>query len=135
MFLEDEPPPNAALIEYIPDMQILDLSNYSKQYPDRLLDILLQLHQVRVLHGGPYPRNMMIRQGQGCQGQKGRALWIDFDKAQTLPKDQPLTARNEKWFRLEVDLMQYFAENLVCLLILYLALTDCHRPKIMKRAS
>lgn len=59
---------------------------------------------------------MIISQGQGCQGQ-GRVVWIDFDKAQTLPEDQPLTARNEKWLRLDIDLMQYFAENLVCLLI------------------
>lgn len=40
MFHEDKLPSNAILIEYIPDMQSIGLSNFSQEYLDRFRQIL-----------------------------------------------------------------------------------------------
>lgn len=107
MFLEDKLPPNAILIEYIANMQSIALSNYSKQYLVELRHILHDIHQARVLHGDPKPRNMMI-----SLRKQDRVLWIDFDSAQTFPEDF-LSPRQETWVKEEVEMMEYFVEALV----------------------
>lgn len=63
MFYEDKLPPNAIIIEYIPNMQPMCLSNFSKDYLDRFRHILDDIHQAGVLHGDAKPRNMMISRG------------------------------------------------------------------------
>ncbi|KAF4207292.1 hypothetical protein CNMCM8927_003566 [Aspergillus lentulus] len=104
MFLDDKLPPNAIIIEYIPNMKQIDLSNFSRQRVETFRDILFQMHQANILHGDPKPRNMMIA--------KNRVLWIDFDSAQTFLEDQALTSIQHKWFKEEVELMEYFVEAL-----------------------
>lgn len=107
MFLEDKLPPNAILIEYIPNMQQIDLSNFSKDRLETLRRILEDTHQARALHGDPMPRNMMVA--------ADRMLWIDFGSAQTFPDDRdiPLPPKQEMWVRNEDE----FIENLAgCLL-------------------
>ncbi|PGG98576.1 hypothetical protein AJ79_08829 [Helicocarpus griseus UAMH5409] len=47
MFHEDKLPPNAILIEYIPNMQQMDLSNFLESYPHRFRDILCEIHKAR----------------------------------------------------------------------------------------
>ncbi|PYH96543.1 hypothetical protein BO71DRAFT_407650 [Aspergillus ellipticus CBS 707.79] len=81
MFLHDKLPPNAILIEYIPNMQAVDLSNYSEQRLSSLRQILDEIHKANVLHGDTKPRNMMV-----FVGMQERVLWIDFDSAQTFPE-------------------------------------------------
>ncbi|KAK9366645.1 hypothetical protein V1509DRAFT_231242 [Lipomyces kononenkoae] len=106
MFLKDKLPPNAVLIEYIPNMQPIDLSNFSEHYLAKLSQILNDIHQARVLHGDPKPRNMMI-----SWGEQDRVLWIDFDSAQTFSEDS-LSPRQETWVKDEVEMMDYFVEAL-----------------------
>lgn len=60
MFLDDEPPPDAILIEYIPDLHQIDLSNFSYDRIKRLRQIIDDIHQAEVLHHDPYPRNMCL---------------------------------------------------------------------------
>ena len=60
MFLNDELPPNAILIEYVPNIQSIGLSTFSKKCLDRLREILDEIHEAKVLHGDPKPRNMMV---------------------------------------------------------------------------
>ncbi|KAJ6185716.1 hypothetical protein N7519_007017 [Penicillium mononematosum] len=91
MFLDDKLPPNAILIEYVPNVQQIDLSNFSLRYLRQLRHILDEIHDAGVLHGDPYPRNMMISADQ-C-----KALWIDFDSAHTF--SQSLSTRQEIWFK------------------------------------
>jgi tRNA A-37 threonylcarbamoyl transferase component Bud32 len=105
MFLDDKLPPNAIVIEYIPNMKQIDLSNFSRQRVETFRDILFQMHQANILHGDPKPRNMMIA--------KNRILWIDFDSAQTFLENQALTSIQHKWFKEEVEMMEYFVEALV----------------------
>ncbi|KAK2806784.1 hypothetical protein FQN50_005646 [Emmonsiellopsis sp. PD_5] len=106
MFLEDKLPPNAVLIEYIPNMKQVDLSNFSKPRLAKLRRILDDIHQARVLHGDPKPRNMMI-----SMGKQARVLWTDFDSAQTVSEDL-VSSRQETWFKEEVEMMDYFVEAL-----------------------
>lgn len=88
MFREDKLPPNAVLIEYIPDMESIDLSDSSKDYLVKLRQILDDIHRAGILHGDAKPRNMMISR---TQGKHDRALWIDFDCAQTFPEGYSLS--------------------------------------------
>lgn len=106
MFVGDELPPNAILIEYVPDIQQISLSNFSKHRLEELRHILYEMHQIRILHGDSYPRNMVV------SGEQDRVLWIDFDSAQTFSEDF-LSPRQEKWFKEEVEMMEYFVEALV----------------------
>lgn len=131
MFLADEQRPNGVVVEYIPHMQRIDLSTFSAQRLVGLRRILADVHAAGVLHGDPNPRNMMVvspvsfsssGESQGeSQGEAGagagqthdKVLWIDFDAAQTFEEDVPLTSRQEMWFKQEVEMMEYFVEQLV----------------------
>jgi hypothetical protein len=114
MFLSDELLPDAILIEYIPNLQELDLKIFSKDRTAKLRQILNEIHEAGVYHGDAWPRNMMISFGP----EKERVLWADFDTAQTFPADSPLTPRQQKWLKEENDLVDYFLKNLVCFITL-----------------
>ncbi|ODM21102.1 hypothetical protein SI65_04155 [Aspergillus cristatus] len=106
MFCGDNLPPNAILIEYIPNMKSINLSNFSKDYLDKFRQVLDDIHQAGVLHGDAKPRNMMI-----SQGKQDRVLWIDFDSAQTF-SEGCLSQRQERWVQEENELVDYFIEAL-----------------------
>lgn len=112
MFLQHELLPNAILIEYIPNMQMMDLRTFSTNRLHKLANILKEIHAAKVLHRDPYPRNMMV-----VPGDPDRVLWIDFDRAQTY--SGPLTPRQQEWFEFEVELMKEFVEGLVSHTILH----------------
>jgi len=105
MFLDDKLPPNAVLIEYVPNMQPIDLSNFSSQYLQKLSHILEDIHRAGVLHGDPKPRNMMI------SWDRDRVLWIDFDSSQAF--SDGLSARQRTWFEEEKEMMDDFVKALV----------------------
>lgn len=105
MFIDDKIPPRAVLIEYVPDIQPIDLSNFSLQYLHQLGHILEDIHSAEILQGDPYPRNMMI-------SKQGRVLWIDFDRSQTFSGS--LSKRQSTWFEEENEMMEYFINALVC---------------------
>lgn len=108
-FHEDKLPANAILIEYIPNMHQIDLSNFSDKYLLKFRDILSEINRVGILHDDTYPRNMMISSGE--QAENDRVLWIDFDSAQTLPLDS-LSQRHKEWFQSEARMMQEFVDAL-----------------------
>ncbi|RAK89631.1 hypothetical protein BO79DRAFT_145763 [Aspergillus costaricaensis CBS 115574] len=107
MFLNDKLPPNAVLIEYIPNLQQIDLSNYSPQRLAKLREILDDIHAAGVLHADPKPRNMMV-----SLADEERVLWIDFDSAQTFTEFVDLSPRQQKWFDNENEMMDYFVDAL-----------------------
>jgi hypothetical protein len=106
MFLDHDLSPNAILVEYVPHLQMVDLSTFSRDLLQRLVTILEAIHGAKVLHMDPYPRNMMI-----VVGTPDRALWLDFDRAQTF--SDPLTPQQQVWFDEEMEMMVYFAKALV----------------------
>src|SRR5271156_6562794 len=101
MFLDESWSPNAVLIEYVADMHQMDLSTFSKSRLASLRAILGEFHEAKVFHGDADPRNMMVV----VSGKPDRVLWIDFDTAQTLPKNKPLTQRQQGWMELEIQRM------------------------------
>lgn len=62
----------------------IDLATYTEDRAATLLDILHKIHDARIYHGDPYPRNIVL------QPETGRVLWIDFNCAQTFPEG-PIT--------------------------------------------
>ncbi|GAQ45144.1 hypothetical protein AtubIFM55763_006596 [Aspergillus tubingensis] len=104
MFLDDKLPPNAVLIEYIPHLQQIDLSNYTPRRLAKLREILDDIHAAGVLHADPKPRNMMVSVAE----EEERVLWIDFDSAQTVSECGDLSPRQRRWFDQEDEMMDYF---------------------------
>ncbi|EJP61760.1 chitin synthase [Beauveria bassiana ARSEF 2860] len=76
-FEDDTTPPSALIIEYIPDANKIDLDNFTQDNMDRLCAILAEFHNIGLLHGDPYPRNMMVVQGTP----RDRVFWLDFDSS------------------------------------------------------
>ncbi|KAL7662254.1 hypothetical protein ACMYSQ_001601 [Aspergillus niger] len=107
MFLNDKLPPNAILIEYIPNLQQIDLSNYSPKRLAKFREIFDDIHAAGVLHADPKPRNMMV-----SLSEDDRVLWIDFDSAQTFPEGGDLSPRQRKWIEGEDEMVDYFVDAL-----------------------
>lgn len=120
MFCGDELLPNAVLLEYIPNMQMMDVPYFKSELLDKLERILKDIHVAGVLHDDPYPRNMMVV--PGTSGTPDRVLWIDFDRAQTYPVSHtaqtetypaPPLERQQTLFQSEAKMMRQFVEAAV----------------------
>lgn len=107
-FEDDELPPNAVLVEYVPHVAQLDLTNFSQDRLDRLRMILFEFHDIGLFHGDPFPRNMMV----AASSSDDRVLWIGFDRAQLLTRSK-CSPRHARRIDLEIELMNDFAKRLV----------------------
>jgi len=107
MFLDDKGPPNAILMEYIPNMQPLHPTNYSKRRMENFINGIEQIHRALVEHSDTEPRNMMV-----VQGDPERAIWIDFDRAQTLHA-KSMTEIEKEWISFEKELVVEMDECMV----------------------
>ncbi|PYH83245.1 hypothetical protein BO82DRAFT_352970 [Aspergillus uvarum CBS 121591] len=107
MFTDDELPPKAILIEYVPGMKQLELINYTKSRAETLRNVLFEINAAMILHGDIAPRNMMV-----CSGDTDRVLWIDFDLAMVFPENKPLTERQKEWFEDEAALINELVDGL-----------------------
>ncbi|OJJ97559.1 hypothetical protein ASPACDRAFT_45652 [Aspergillus aculeatus ATCC 16872] len=105
MFTDDELPPKAILIEYVPGMKQLELINYTKSRVETLRNVLSEINAAKILHSDIAPRNMMV-----CSGETERVLWIDFDLSRVFPEDEPLTEEQQEWFEDEAALMDEFVD-------------------------
>ncbi|EGC44296.1 conserved hypothetical protein [Histoplasma capsulatum var. duboisii H88] len=103
MFMNDELLPNAVLIEYIPEMQMLFLDNFTKERMAKFTEGIKLIHEARILHYDPKPRNMMV-----IPGNPDRMLWIDFDRAQTYDDKADLTPWQQKMLKLEEQVVIEF---------------------------
>lgn len=106
-FEDDTTPPSALIIEYIPDANKIDLDNFTQDNMDRLCPILAEFHIIGLLHGDPYPRNMM-----GVQGTpRARVFWLDFDSSSI--EDRTIhDEHTEMLFRQELEEMACIAKAL-----------------------
>lgn len=73
-FLGDKYFPNAVLMEYLPNPKPVT----SVTYEERMKMAVEGIHYGLVEHNDPYPRNIMI-----VQGDPDRVLWIAFDMSVT----------------------------------------------------
>jgi hypothetical protein len=110
MFVDDELPPTAILIEFVPNMHQIDLSNFSPQNLQILRETLAEMHLAWVLHGDAKTRNMMVSKDPATS--QDRALWLDFDRAQTF--SEYLSENETSWMKEEMERMDYFVQVLVC---------------------
>ncbi|KAL2819103.1 hypothetical protein BJX63DRAFT_418883 [Aspergillus granulosus] len=83
MFLDDEYLPSALFLEYIPNLEMIQLHNYTQQRMDNLLSGIREIHEALVLHDDPNPRNMMV-----IGNHPEKVIWMDFDRAKTYDEDQ-----------------------------------------------
>ncbi|EEP76848.1 predicted protein [Uncinocarpus reesii 1704] len=107
-FLRDELRPCAVVLEYIPKLQKMQLSNFSEARAAEFRAIFLEIQQAHVYHGDPYPRNMMVSYASKPE----RCLWIDFDRAQTYSEGE-LTPRQKELMGEEIALVDNFFEDAV----------------------
>lgn len=105
-FVGDEYPATAILLEYIPNMVELHWTNYTEKRMRNFLNGLKKIHGALVEHSDVHPRNMMI-----VEGDPERAIWIDFDRAQTFAG--PLTKQQKEWITFEKLLAEEMAEFMV----------------------
>ncbi|KAJ5169290.1 uncharacterized protein N7500_002073 [Penicillium coprophilum] len=101
--LDPKARPNGVLMEYIPDVNILELSNYTETRAHKLRQLLFEIHEAGIVHLDPYPRNMLI------QGDSDRVLWIDYELAQIF---DPEHSEHPRFFDQEREFMDAFVEAL-----------------------
>lgn len=104
-FLADDGLPNAILLEYIPNLEPLRPSNYSKAREDGFLGSLDKINKVLIDHRDPSPHNMMV-----VKDGLARVVWLDFDRAQAY---EHLTPRRQKLIEFEDDLTADLLEGVV----------------------
>ncbi|CAG7949299.1 unnamed protein product [Penicillium nalgiovense] len=100
---------NGVLMEYIPDVNVFELSNYTEQRAHKLQELLTEIHEAGIVHLDPYPRNVLI------QGDSDRVLWIDFELAQIFDPENP---KHPRLFDDESLFIGAFVEALIILPVL-----------------
>ncbi|KAL2851150.1 hypothetical protein BJY01DRAFT_245087 [Aspergillus pseudoustus] len=95
MFFNVEYPPKAILLEYIPNMKQIHWKSYTDAKKDNLMKALEEIQSAGVIHGDIHPRNRMV-----FKRDPDRAIWIDFDRAQTWDKAN-ITEQQKVWLEFE----------------------------------
>ena len=103
---DDKILPKAMLISYVPECQTLAWSTCSKAAIADLRASLTEIHEAGVVHGDAQARNTLI-----LPEGRGRSLWIDFDRSQTL--HDPPTEREQDWLETENSSADYMFNALV----------------------
>lgn len=104
--LDPQARPSGVLMEYISDLNMLELSNYTEQRAYKLHQLLNEIHEAGIVHLDLYPRNMLI------QGDSDRVLLIDYELAQIFDPEHP---EHPRFFADEKEFMGAFVEALIIL--------------------
>lgn len=116
-FADDEYPPSAIFIEYIPNLEMIHLHNYTRERMDGLIGGIREIHNALIRHRDPKPRNMMIVRDDP----DNRVVWLDFDRAETY-EEGCVTERQKLLIEEEETIVTELKEVLVCIYPLFLAL-------------
>lgn len=108
-FVDDEYPPSAIFIEYIPNPEMIHLHNYTRERMDGLLSGIREIHNVLIRHGDPKPRNMMIVRDDP----DNRVMWLDFDRVETY--EGSITEKERSLVEDEETIVTELKEVLVCI--------------------
>lgn len=98
--------PSAILMEFIPDLRILDIETFTTDRGSRIRTIMTDMHEAGVLHHDIEPRHFLVQESSD------RVVVIDFDRAQTFPPTT-MSARWERAFNREQLLIQELLDLLV----------------------
>lgn len=74
----------------------------------KFLTGIREIHNVLIEHSDVYPRNMMV-----VDDDPERAIWIDFDRAQTF-NASTLTERQQGWLDYEYEIVKDIMSRMVC---------------------
>lgn len=107
MFVDDESPPSAIFLEYIPNMDSVYPENYTKKRADGFIRGIQEIHKALILHTDAKPRNMMI-----IKDDPERVVWLDFDRAQTYHAES-ITERQKVFIEEEELMVSQFMDSLV----------------------
>ncbi|KZT20362.1 hypothetical protein NEOLEDRAFT_1182567 [Neolentinus lepideus HHB14362 ss-1] len=88
-FFNDSAPPNALLLEFLPESEQLNVRNISCEVAQNAMHALARCHTAGVLHRDINPRNHLVLPG-------GKAVIIDFDTALSWP-DKRVSRLEMKW--------------------------------------
>lgn len=80
---------------------------YTKRRMQNFISGIREIHKALVLHCDVNPRNMMV-----VENDPERAVWLDFDRAQTYYADN-LSQRQKSFIKMEELNVSQFAEGLV----------------------
>ncbi|KAL7267477.1 hypothetical protein RUND412_009932 [Rhizina undulata] len=72
-----ENPPKGIILEYVKDAEKLEVLDLTKDAVDKVVEVLLKVHDAYVVHGDVCPWNILVT--------PGRDILIDFDHAATYP--------------------------------------------------
>ncbi|ODH20941.1 hypothetical protein ACO22_05765 [Paracoccidioides brasiliensis] len=106
MFLHDKYLPSAIFLEYIPNLEMIQLHNYTQKRMDNFLRGIQEIHGAGVRHRDPKHRNMMV-----VNGDSERVVWIDFDRAETY--NLPVTDEQKRLLDEEEEIVRGFWDCLV----------------------
>lgn len=107
MFLEDEYAPSAILLEYIPKIQMILPHYYTRERVENFINGIQEIHKALILHLDIELGNMMI-----IEDDPTRAIWLDFDRAQTYCAAQ-LDEPTRYFLNNEEVVVREFGERLV----------------------
>ncbi|EJP70486.1 ChaC-like protein [Beauveria bassiana ARSEF 2860] len=107
-FVNDKFRPDAVFIEYIPNAEPCQISNFSEHNLARFAQVLSEFHQMELLHGDSLPRNMLVVK----QEPRDRIVWIDFDCSQIVQRGKCQDYTETKFIQ-EEELMTEFVEFLL----------------------
>ncbi|PYI09833.1 hypothetical protein BO78DRAFT_362358 [Aspergillus sclerotiicarbonarius CBS 121057] len=96
-FANDINKPRGILLEFLPNTERLNCVNYSDNRFQVAMQGLKEIHQAKVLHNDPYPRNILI-----VHGDPERIVWVDFDVSMSYSDSQLQDGRVQMWFEEEI---------------------------------
>ncbi|KAL5362568.1 hypothetical protein BJX96DRAFT_102830 [Aspergillus floccosus] len=94
-FLDDEYPPSAIFMEYIPGLEMIDIDTCTEARFNNMILGIKEIHKALVQHGDPNPRNIMV-----FKDDPESVVWIDFDRADTYDEDT-ITKRQRQFLEEE----------------------------------
>ncbi|PGH26459.1 hypothetical protein AJ80_01772 [Polytolypa hystricis UAMH7299] len=109
-FINDEYPPSAIFLEYIPNLEMFQRHNYTKARMDNCLMGIRKIHEALVEHGSSWSDNILV-----VKDDPERVVWIDFSAASTYDKHL-ITERDKFHLMGEETAVEELQWSLVCLL-------------------
>lgn len=111
--MDDEYLPRAIFLEYIPNLEMIQLHNYTRERMDGFIKAIQEIQKALIRHKDPKPRNMMIVKDDPDI----RVVWLDFDRAETYEAEF-ITEKQKRLVEEEELIVTELRDVLVCITIL-----------------
>ncbi|EER37896.1 conserved hypothetical protein [Histoplasma capsulatum H143] len=108
-FQHDTGLPCAVLMEYLPNVLLMNCVTYTKVRMEKAAIGIRKIHSALIEHNDCYPKNIVI-----IPGNQEKVLWIDFDVAIVYPNDAYVGERERGYMEFEAKVVESFGRKLVC---------------------